>query len=57
MKIALTLTILSMALAIFSMWFFVANGVSLAGLILGTGFIIQGMLFGFITFLLYKESK
>lgn len=37
--------VVSIALGIFSMWFFPLNGVFLAGMVLGTGFsILTGML-------------
>jgi len=56
-RIALGLTIASMATAIFCFWFFAFNGVTLAGLITGTGFIVVTSLFAVITYLLDREGN
>lgn len=55
--IALVLALASVAIAIFSIWFFPFNGVTLAGLILGTGFIVVAGLFTVIAHLLNKEGN
>lgn len=56
-SIALLIALATMALGIFSMWFFPFNGVTLAGLILGTGFQIVTALLVFISYLLNKEGN
>lgn len=50
-------TWLSLALAIFSMWFFTIQAVTLMGLVLGTGFIVLATLSIVITNILIKEGK
>lgn len=56
-SITLLIALATMALGIFSMWFFPFNGVTLAGLILGTGFQIVTALLVFISYLLNKEGN
>jgi ABC-type transport system involved in multi-copper enzyme maturation permease subunit len=55
MKTSLALTLMCVAIAIFSMWFFPFQGLILAGLVLGTAGIVCAMLLGFITHLLANE--
>ena len=55
--IALLIALATMALGIFSMWFFPLNGVTLAGLVLGTGFQIVTALLVFIAYLLKKDGQ
>jgi uncharacterized membrane protein SpoIIM required for sporulation len=55
--IALTLALASVALGLFSIWFFPYQGVTLAGLVLGTGFIVMASLSAYITHLLAKEGN
>lgn len=50
-------TWISLALAIFSFWFFPFQGVTLAGLIIGTGFIAMAGLSITITNILIKEGN
>ena len=50
-------TLLSVATAIFSIWFFPFNGASLAGMVIGTGFVVLATLAAYITHLLAKEGN
>ena len=56
-RIALGLTIASMATAIFCLWFVPFNGLILGGLITGTGFIVVTSLFAVITYLLDRDGN
>lgn len=51
------ITFVSLALAVFSVWFFPFNGVTLAGAILGTGFVLMATLSVVITNILIKEGN
>ena len=55
--IALTLALATVALGLFSIWFFPFQGVTMAGLVLGTGFQVCAILLVFITYLLKKEGN
>ena len=57
MKLSLALTVMSLAIAIFSMWFFPFNGLILAGLVLATAGIVTAVPLAFITYLLATEGK
>jgi hypothetical protein len=45
------------AIAIFSMWFFPFQGLTIAGLVIGTAAIVCAMPLAFITHLLANESR
>jgi ABC-type transport system involved in multi-copper enzyme maturation permease subunit len=57
MRVSLALTLMCIAIAIFSIWFFPYQGYTMAGLVLGTAGIVCAMLLAFITHLLANESR
>ena len=50
-------TFLSLATAVFSVWFFAVNDATLAGLVLGTGFVVMAGISTIITNILIKEGN
>jgi hypothetical protein len=50
-------TLLSLATAIFSVWFFAVNQATFAGLVLGTGFMVVAGISTIITNILIKEGE
>jgi hypothetical protein len=57
MKTALSLTIGSSAIGIFSMWFFALEGKTWYGLAIASSAFVATLLLGFITHLLSNEIK
>ena len=57
MRIALTLTLASSAIGVFSMWFFATVGQTWYGLTIGTAAFVSTLLLGFITHLLANEVR
>jgi hypothetical protein len=57
MRIALTLTLVSSAIGVFSMWFFATVGQTWYGLTIGTAAFVSTLLLGFITHLLANEVR
>ena len=55
--ISLLITFLSIAIGVFSMWFFPLNGAPLAGVVIGTGFSIATALLASITMLMAREGN